>query len=390
MCPHPRAILLARKGLSQLHTLLKPRPREELRDLTPLARVLAQLDALDLDCQPSYPGYSASCPVHRGEKRNFDVIELDSPRSKRDGSNFPAGTVLIHCQAYGDSRAPDGCSQERLIEALGLWWCDLFPDGGGTRAPRRPVGCEWPLDGPLPEPPLSDDAVEEWTVRAASFRDELDYPTLSARLSHLVNQLIGDARHFEDAMFDALVSFEVGWRRRDQRMVEGGMVAGQFWTMPERDGRERITGINRRYEDGEKRRMSRSRRGLYVPQGWRSMPGPIFCPEGLSDAAMLVATGCCAIGRPSVRGGVDLLAELLRSDPRPIVILGENDDRPLLRDGSPVIEQGQAVLYSPGRQGAIDVYRKLRRALPSAEITIRTPPAPFKDYRDYLTGGTSR
>jgi hypothetical protein len=102
----PLAILLARKGLAHLYTLPKPRPREELRDLTPLGRVLAQLDELGLDCQPSYPGYSARCPVHRGEKRNFDVIELDRPRMKRDGSIFPKGTVLIHCQAYGDSQPP--------------------------------------------------------------------------------------------------------------------------------------------------------------------------------------------------------------------------------------------------------------------------------------------
>jgi hypothetical protein len=134
VCTHPRAILPARKGLSHLFTPPKPRPREELRDLTPLARVLAQLDELGLDWQPSDPGYSARCPVHRGEKRNFDVIELDRPRMKGDGSLLPAGTVLIHCQAYGDSQSPDGCPQERVIEALGLGWCDLFPDGGGTRA----------------------------------------------------------------------------------------------------------------------------------------------------------------------------------------------------------------------------------------------------------------
>jgi hypothetical protein len=184
MCPHPRAILLARKGLSHLYTLPKPRPREELRDLTPLARVLAQLDELGLDCQPAYPGYSARCPVHRGEKRNFDVIELDRPRMKCDGTRVAAGTVLIHCQAYGDSLGPDGCSQERIIEALGLWWCDLFPDGGGNRTPRRSAGRSWPLDAPLPEPPLSDDEVEEWTDLAASFREELDNPNLPARLSH--------------------------------------------------------------------------------------------------------------------------------------------------------------------------------------------------------------
>jgi hypothetical protein len=184
MCPHPRAILLARKGLTHLYSPPEPRPREELRDLTPLARVLAQLDALGLDCQPSYPGYSARCPVHRGERRNFDVIELDRPRLQPKGSRVPAGTVLIHCQAYGDSQAPDGCSRERVIEALCLWWCDLFPDSGGTRTPRRPVGCAWPLDVPLPEPPLSDDQVEEWTDLAASYRDEVDHSNLPARLGH--------------------------------------------------------------------------------------------------------------------------------------------------------------------------------------------------------------
>jgi hypothetical protein len=390
MCAPPRSILLARKERSGPWTPPRPRPRRQLRGLTPLGRVLAQLDALLLGCRPLYPGYTSRCPVHLGDKHNFEVVELDRPRQRRDRTILPAGTVLVRCQAYGDAPGPDGCSQERVIEALGLLWSDLYPDGEEPRATRASASTAIAGVGRSSRGPVPDDEVEDWTYRSERFRDEAAYKQLPMRLVHLAQQLVGDAGQLEDAMYEALVAFEVGWSPRDVRTVDDTTVRGQCWTLPERDGRDRIVGINRRYPSGEKRCMAGSRRGLYVPRGWREMPGPVYCPEGLSDAAIVVASGGCAIGRPGVTGGTEELAELLRGETRPVVVLGENDGRPLTRGGEPLVVDGEPVVRTPGRDGAVATATRLRAALPACEISMQMPPDGFKDIRDYLTRGARR
>jgi hypothetical protein len=52
----------------------EPIPRGELGGLTPLRRVVAQLDALGLRPRPTYEGYVSRCPAHRGEGENFEVV----------------------------------------------------------------------------------------------------------------------------------------------------------------------------------------------------------------------------------------------------------------------------------------------------------------------------
>ncbi|MEJ7639707.1 MAG: hypothetical protein WKF75_17475 [Singulisphaera sp.] len=164
---------------------------------------------------------------------------------------------------------------------------------------------------------MTDDEVDAWEEKAASFEAALS--SRGGRWLDLLAEQLG-------VPAGALARFHVGWRCPDHRKVGEGLVVGRCWTIPERDGRGRITAINRRYEDGDKRVMYGGRRGLYVADGWRDMPGPVYCPEGFSDAAALVAVGTCAVGRPNVGAGVDVLAELLRDDARPVVVLGENDE----------------------------------------------------------------
>jgi hypothetical protein len=345
-------------------------------------RVLARLDELGLERRPTDYGYAAQCPHHlSGAGRlNFDVTVLKEPRTTPSGSVLPAGTVLLRCQAYGDSTGPDACTQDAVIAALGLWPCDLFPDGRGQaeRGPRFGSRLS-PLGEPEPRPPLSDDEVERWTVRAEEYEAALG----PDRRRLLARHLAPRGGRLRRALADALGRFHVGWREPDLRQVGGDLVVGRCWTVPEYDGQERVTAINRRYEDGEKRVMSGSRRGLYVPDGWRDMPGPVFCPEGFSDAAVLVAAGCCAVGRPNAGGGADLLAGLLAGDRRPVVVLGENDDRPILQGGRPA-------LLRPGYDGAVACCARLRRALRRADVTVKMPPEGFNDVREFLTRGGGR
>jgi hypothetical protein len=383
MSKSPRVIAYERSGGTWPPV---PRPREELRGMSPLAKVLAQLEALWLVCKPSYDGYAAECPVHRGESLNFEIVELSKAKVTRKGNVLPAGTVLVHCQAYGGYDAEDSCSQENVIEALGLWSCDLFPeedtplDGGSRAACQRSPGRESDRKQPLSEAEYEhlNRLVDEFEANAVSAAH-------GGRLSQLVNQLGCGRKKLGKAMLAALARFRVGWRSPDFRQVDGTIETGECWTIPERDGLGRITGFNRRYEDGSKRFMAGGRRGLYIPDGWAEMPGPIWCPEGFSDAAVLVAQGACAIGRPNVGGGVDHLAELLGDDTRPIVILGENDERPLMRDGKPVLKDGRPALRRPGYDGAVAACKRLRRDLGRADIKVKMPPEGFKDIREYIT-----
>jgi len=98
--------------------IARPRPRDELAGLVPLDKVLAQLRALDLDYEPTDSGFTSRCPRHRGSKRNFEVTVADD------------GRVLLCCHAYHDLNGDDACTQEAVVEALGLKMADLFPGGG--------------------------------------------------------------------------------------------------------------------------------------------------------------------------------------------------------------------------------------------------------------------
>ncbi len=145
---------------------------------------------------------------------------------------------------------------------------------------------------------------------------------------------------------------------------------GACFTFAEFDAAGNVVGLNRRFEDGSKKAMAGSRRGLTLPTGWRDRPGPVFVVEGPTDAAALFAAGLAAVGRPSNTGGVAMLADLFRKDPgREIVVVGENDQR---------------ATGWPGLDGAVAVGRGLAAKLGSP-VRRTMPPEPAKDVRDWLT-----
>jgi putative DNA primase/helicase len=53
-------------------------------------------------------GYLARCPAHDDHSPSLSISEGDD------------GRILLHCWA--------GCETHEVVAALGLRWCDLFPE----------------------------------------------------------------------------------------------------------------------------------------------------------------------------------------------------------------------------------------------------------------------
>lgn len=142
------------------------------------------------------------------------------------------------------------------------------------------------------------------------------------------------------------------------------------WTFPETDATGKVQGAFCRWPDGRRAVLRGSKRGLYLPEGWRDRPGPVRVCEGASDVLALTLLGLPCVGRPSAMVGAELLAELLRDVHRDVVILGDNDAKPNGR--------------WPGRDGAEHVAGKLRALLPGRKVVVRFPPEGHKDVRAWL------
>lgn len=145
---------------------------------------------------------------------------------------------------------------------------------------------------------------------------------------------------------------------------------GWVWTFPEVDGQENVIGINRRTAGGKQQVVAKARRGLTVPRGWDESGEPVYLVEGASDVLALAALGLVGIGRPSCRGGIEELHELLATlkPARQIVVLGEWDARP---DGS-----------WPGRDGALFTAQQLSARL-KREVFWAMVPDGKKDVRQW-------
>ena len=149
-----------------------------------------------------------------------------------------------------------------------------------------------------------DEPARDWTAEAERFREAFSPKVRDALASDL---------GVSGAALDML---SIGW-------------SGRAWTIPERDGSERIVGISTRAPDGSKRCEAGSRRGLTVPSTLDDLPDPVLVVEGMSDVAACVMLGLAAVGRPSCDQGGAKLAELLSA--RDFIVVGERDERP---DGS--------------------------------------------------------
>lgn len=157
------------------------------------------------------------------------------------------------------------------------------------------------------------------------------------------------------------------------------------WSFPERDAAGLVIGINHRLikpmvRDGKPTSKIQGKggsRGLTYADNWHAADGDVYLVEGGSDTAALMTMELCVIGRPSNRGGVELLAELLKSHPgRRIVVIGENDKKT-------ITENDKQVERWPGRAGAETTAQGLTKLL-GRPVSWSLVPARYKDSRELL------
>ncbi|KKN66047.1 hypothetical protein LCGC14_0475250 [marine sediment metagenome] len=156
---------------------------------------------------------------------------------------------------------------------------------------------------------------------------------------------------------ETLEAFGLGWD-------------GEAWTFPARDGNLEIVGIMRRFPDGHKIWVSRSKPGLFIPKV-KSFEGNVFVTEGVTDAAAMVDYGFRALGRSNCQTGVAYIKNFLYNHPKigQVTIVGDNDP--------------DNVHGNVGQVGAFTLAKELYKA--TSFTAVLEVPEQFKDVRLWLT-----
>ena len=183
-----------------------------------------------------------------------------------------------------------------------------------------------------------------------------DWSPVQARLWCAVDKDEGE--RFAESIGVSYISLCVmglGWHERSES-----------WSFPMYDKDFNVIGIRLRKEDGSKFAIKGSRQGIFgIPNPMSTRMGePILIAEGPTDTAALISVGfSCSLGRPSCKGGFEILSDMLPG--HDVVIVSDGDDA--------------------GREGAAGLAEKLVRV--ADLVRIIEPPA--KDIREWITkGGT--
>ncbi len=284
----------------------------------PLNLVLSRLDGVT----PSGDQWAALCSSHNDHTPSLSVGIGVGER------------VLINCHC--------GCDAEEVLSAIDLGFADLYPDDSMTGRGDRCM----PKIEPRPTSVSSPRQTYHWQALASEYEEALTEERLQA-LSEMLS-----------VSMEALVDIYLGWDAQTQ-----------CYTFPERDAEFNVVGIMQRALDGTQRCMAGGKRGLCLPVGFRERSDTVLIVEGASDVAALLTQNLCAVGRPSAASGGTLLIELLKNDPRPIIVVGEFDPKP---DCS-----------WPGKEGAERVASQLATEL-KRDVEFAMPPK-HKDVREWLT-----
>jgi hypothetical protein len=133
------------------------------------------------------------------------------------------------------------------------------------------------------------------------------------------------------------------------------------------DGHGNVCGIRTRDQDGNKRAITGSKAGVFLPIPFYGLAEPLIC-EGPTDSAAAVALGYFPIGRPSCLGCErHIIDTCKRFGFEKATICADAD--------------------GPGIAGA----KKLADVLVAGKIGVRiVTPAGHKDLRDWLKAGVTR
>ena len=134
------------------------------------------------------------------------------------------------------------------------------------------------------------------------------------------------------------------------------------WAFPMFDEQARPIGIRLRYLNGDKKAVTGSRQGLFIPE--MQIPSDVYCCEGPTDTAAMLTVGLYAIGRPSCSGGGDMLCDLIAQNRiKRVTIVADHDD--------------------PGIEGAVKLQKRLR-------VPSRIFVTPCKDFRQFVKAGATK
>lgn len=147
------------------------------------------------------------------------------------------------------------------------------------------------------------------------------------------------------------------------------------WAFPMRNGDGAIVGIRLRWEDGQKKAVTGSHQGLFIPNTPSS--GMAWLLEGPTDTAAALTIGLFAIGRPSCNGGEQFIRVALnRLKIRRAVIVSDCDRK----------HRTTGEEWNPGLDGAQRLEKELHKH--GIKTVVFTPPA--KDFREFLRQGATR
>lgn len=100
---------------------------------------------------------------------------------------------------------------------------------------------------------------------------------------------------------------------------------GEAFTIPFRNAKQEIVGIQRRFPDGFKCMVEGSQLGLVIPDLKFSYSKPLYITEGASDLSVVLECGLQGIARPNCNAIPEMIVEFCEEF-QDIVIVPDNDD----------------------------------------------------------------
>lgn len=204
-------------------------------------------------------------------------------------------------------------------------WCLVARDGSGAICARvastKRMGEAGWLHG-VGSPPISSRTAARPARRSMSdlsgIADRCEASLLSGARERLAASLGVTAA--------SLAMLAVGWMDRPEA-----------WTFPMRDADMKVIGIRLRLTDGRKLSVRGGHEGCFIPRETiGDMTETIIVCEGPTDTAAVLDTGLPVIGRPSCRGGTEIVKAVLKN--REAVIFAD-DDGPGLDGANALAEQ---------------------------------------------------